>query len=114
MKKTLIKSLASTGIAALLGAFLILPVAHAETSKLIIESGDSAQSRGQANMDKEQWDDTRSLRKKVNQRVEKEWDKKDAAFDVRDKCLESTNLNVYWEPNTQRCLDRRSGRETRP
>ncbi len=32
---------------------------------------------------KEQWNDTRSLRTKVNKRVEKEWDKTDVAFDAR-------------------------------
>lgn len=40
--------------------------AFAETSKLVIESGDSAQSRQEAAMEKEQWNDTRSLRQKVN------------------------------------------------
>ena len=43
----------------------------AETSKLVIESGDSAQSRQNAAMDKEQWNDTRSLRQKVNKRAGK-------------------------------------------
>lgn len=86
----------------------------ANTSKLIIESGDNAQTRQDAAMDKEQWNDTRSLRNKVNNRVEKEWDKEDAAFDARDKCQQSANVNVYWEPNTLRCLDRRTGRVVNP
>ena len=83
---------------------------HAETNKLVIESGDSAQSRQQAAMEKEQWNDTRNLRQKINKRTEKEWDKADAAFDNRDKCEQSANINAYWEPNTLRCLDRRTGR----
>lgn len=83
---------------------------HAEANKLVIESGDSAQSRQQAAMEKEQWNDTRNLRQKINKRTEKEWDKADAAFDSRDKCEQSTNINAYWEPNTLRCLDRRTGR----
>ncbi|EFH7122830.1 DUF1283 family protein [Escherichia coli] len=83
---------------------------HAETNKLVIESGDSAQSRHQAAMEKEQWNDTRNLRQKINKRTEKEWDKADAAFDSRDKCEQSANINAYWEPNTLRCLDRRTGR----
>ena len=83
---------------------------HAETNKLVIESGDSAQSRQRAAMEKEQWNDTRNLRQKVNKRTEKEWDKADAAFDNRDKCEQSANINAYWEPNTLRCLDRRTGR----
>ncbi|MEB6377556.1 DUF1283 family protein [Leclercia adecarboxylata] len=100
-------------LAALLAAVFIAP-ASANTSKLIIESGDSAQSRQNAAMDKEQWNDTRSLRQKVNTRAEKEWDKEDVAFDVRDKCQQSANVNAYWEPNTLRCLDRRTGRALAP
>ena len=69
-----------------------------------------AQSRQRAAMEKEQWNDTRNLRQKVNKRTEKEWDKADAAFDNRDKCEQSANINAYWEPNTLRCLDRRTGR----
>lgn len=54
------------------------------------------------------------LRNKVNSRVEKEFDKADRAFDTRDKCEQSANLNAYWEPNTLRCLDRRTGRPVLP
>ncbi|WP_432756431.1 DUF1283 domain-containing protein, partial [Escherichia coli] len=71
---------------------------HAETNKLVIESGDSAQSRQHAAMEKEQWNDTRNLRQKVNKRTEKEWDKADAAFDNRDKCEQSANINAYPRP----------------
>jgi hypothetical protein len=85
-------------------------IVFAQTSKLVIESGDSAQSRQQAAMEKEQWNDTRSLRQKVNKRAEKEWDKADVAFDAQDNCQKSANVNAYWEPNTLRCLDRRTGR----
>lgn len=88
--------------------------ATAQTNKLIIESGDNASSRQRAEMDKEQWSDTRSLRQKVNRRAEKEWDKTDAAYDLRDNCLKSANVNVYWEANTERCLDRRTGRAVAP
>ena len=101
------------GLVALLAAMFIAPVS-ANTSKLIIESGDSAQSRQNAAMDKEQWNDTRSLRHKVNTRAEKEWDKEDVAFDARDKCQQSANVNAYWEPNTLRCLVRRTGRSLAP
>jgi hypothetical protein len=72
-----------------LSSFAFAASATAETSKLIIESGDSAQSRQNAAMDKEQWNDTRNLRQKVNKRAEKEWDKEDVAFDARDKCQQS-------------------------
>ena len=64
-------------------ALALSTTVHAETNKLVIESGDSAQSRQHAAMEKEQWNDTRNLRQKVNKRTEKEWDKADAAFDNR-------------------------------
>ncbi|MXF08082.1 DUF1283 family protein [Escherichia coli] len=100
--------------AMLLGTAIYTSFAQAETSKLVIESGDNALSRQQAAMQKEQWNDTRHLRQKINKRTEKEWDKIDAAFDKRDRCEQSSNLNAYWEPNTMRCLDRRTGRVITP
>jgi len=96
-----------------LGAILYTAGAQAETNRLVIESGDTAQSRAHAQMEKEQWKETQSLRHKINKRTEKEWDKEDVAFDAKDNCLKSSNFNAYWEPNTLRCLDRRTGREVR-
>ena len=113
MKITLTKRLCLTAMLTLAAA-VYTSSAFAETSKLVIESGDSAQSRQQAAMEKEQWTDTRQLRQKVNKRAEKEWDKADTAFDSRDKCEQSANINAYWEPNTLRCLDRRTGRTVAP
>jgi hypothetical protein len=110
---TLSKRLCLAAMLSLTAIAFTAPVS-AETSKLIIESGDSAQSRQNAAMDKEQWNDTRNLRQKVNKRAEKEWDKEDVAFDSRDKCQQSANVNAYWEPNTLRCLDRRTGRTVAP
>ncbi|WP_224692507.1 DUF1283 family protein [Escherichia coli] len=113
MKITLSKRIGLLAI--LLSCALALSTTvHAETNKLVIESGDSAQIRQHAAMEKEQWNDTRNLRQKVNKRTEKEWDKADAAFDNRDKCEQSANINAYWEPNTLRCLDRRTGRVITP
>ncbi|UMR80273.1 DUF1283 family protein [Escherichia coli] len=83
-------------------ALALSTTVHAETNKLVIESGDSAQSRQHAAMEKEQWNDTRNLRQKVNKRTEKEWDE------------QSANINAYWEPNTLRCVDRRTGRVITP
>lgn len=110
---TLSKRLCLAAMLSLTAIAFTAPVS-AETSKLIIESGDSAQSRQNAAMCKEQWNDTRNLRQKVNKRAEKEWDKEDVAFDSRDKCQQSVNVNAYWEPNTLRCLDRRTGRTVAP
>lgn len=113
MKITLGKRLCLTAMLTL-GAVVYTASASAQTNKLVIESGDSAQSRQEAAMDKEQWNDTRQLRQKVNKRAEKEWDKADVAFDARDKCQQSANINAYWEPNTLRCLDRSTGRTINP
>ncbi|WP_312537658.1 DUF1283 family protein [Pluralibacter gergoviae] len=113
MKVTLSKRVCLTAML-VLGAAVYTAGASAQSDRLVIESGDSAQSRQNAAMDKEQWNDTRSLRNKVNTRVEKEWDKADTAFDTRDTCDKSANMNAYWEPNTLRCLDRRTGRPLIP
>ena len=88
--------------------------AYADTQKLIIESGDNAQSRQRAEMERDQWKDTRTLRQKQNARAEKEWNKKDAAIDDSYNCQVSENVHLYWEPNTRRCLDRRTGRAALP
>ncbi|EKT56171.1 DUF1283 family protein [Providencia sneebia] len=71
---------------------------------------DSALTKEQARQEKQQWDETNKLRSKVNSRTEKEFDKIDAAFDNKDACEKSLNLNAYWEPNTKRCLDVNTGR----
>ncbi|MBK0092918.1 MULTISPECIES: DUF1283 family protein [Erwiniaceae] len=96
------------------GALLTAPLASAQTDRLIIENGNSASSNEAARQSKEQWNDTKNLRNKVNTRVEKEFDKTDKAFDTRDNCEKSYNVNAYWEPNTLRCLDRRTGRTVAP
>jgi len=94
--------------------FTVQQSAQARTDRLVIENGDTSLSKEQARQDKEQWDDTQRLRGKVNNRVEKEFDKVDRAFDTRDGCEKSLNVNAYWEPNTLRCLDRRTGRPVAP
>ena len=99
MNMTLNKRWCLTAILAL-SAVVYTSSSYAATDRLVIESGDSAQSRQQASMEKEQWNDTRSLRQKVNKRAEKEWDKTDVAFDAQDNCQKSANVNAYWEPNT--------------
>ncbi|VEC55870.1 putative secreted protein [Klebsiella aerogenes] len=82
MNMTLNKRWCLTAILAL-SAVVYTSSSYAATDRLVIESGDSAQSRQQASMEKEQWNDTRSLRQKVNKRAEKEWDKADVAFDAQ-------------------------------
>ena len=95
-------------------ALLAAPLASAQTDRLIIENGKSASSNEAARQSKEQWNDTKKLRGEVNTRVEKEFDKADKAFDTRDSCEKSYNVNAYWEPNTLRGLDRRTGRTVAP
>ncbi|MCV9877414.1 DUF1283 family protein [Brenneria izbisi] len=90
------------------------PVALADTRHVVIESGDSTLSKEAARQSSEQWDSTRSLRNKVNSRTEKEFDKIEKAIDGREKCNASYNVNAYWEANTDRCLDRRTGRPVTP
>ncbi|OCA52919.1 DUF1283 family protein [Photorhabdus namnaonensis] len=77
-------------------------------------SGDSVLDKEAARQSKEQWDETKNLRTKVNKRAEKEFDKIDKAIDARDACMKSTNINAYWEPNTERCLDSNTGMPIRP
>ncbi|WP_036768002.1 DUF1283 family protein [Photorhabdus australis] len=77
-------------------------------------SGDSVLDKEAARQSKEQWDETKNLRNKVNKRAEKEFDKLDKAIDNRDACMKSTNINAYWEPNTERCLDSNTGMPIRP
>ncbi|EPZ8122712.1 DUF1283 family protein [Yersinia enterocolitica] len=71
-------------------------------------------SKEQARQSQQQWDDTHRLRNKVNNRAEKNFDKYDRAEDAKDNCDRSANFNAYWEPNTERCLDRLSGRQINP
>ncbi|MEA9391158.1 DUF1283 family protein [Acerihabitans sp. TG2] len=84
--------------------------AAGNTQRVIVESGDSAQSKEEARQSQEQWNATHDLRGKVINRVEKDFDKYDKSVDWQDRCASSENVNAYWEPNTARCLDRRTGR----
>ncbi|NDL63140.1 DUF1283 family protein [Acerihabitans arboris] len=91
-------------------AFSTTGYAASNTQRLIIDSGDNAQSREDARQSQEQWNATHNLRSKVNQRDEKDFDKYDKTVDLRERCNSSDNVNAYWEDNTARCLDRRTGR----
>ena len=71
--------------------------------------GSGAMSTEEARQSKEQWNDTKTLRHKVNTRVEKEFDKADRAADDEDRCNDSNNVNAYWEPDTRKCRIARPG-----
>ncbi|MFD3248609.1 DUF1283 family protein [Rahnella aquatilis] len=74
-------------------------------------TGNDAMTNEEARQSKEQWNETQRLRAMKNQRNEKDFSKYDNSIDLRDKCEASQNINAYWEPNTERCLDRRTGRQ---
>ncbi len=76
--------------------------------------GSGAMSAEEARQSKEQWNETQTLRHKVNTRAEKEFDKADRAVDDEDRCNGSTNVNTYWEPETRKCLDRQTGHRINP
>nr|WP_314267270.1 DUF1283 family protein [uncultured Moellerella sp.] len=79
-----------------------------------VGNGENALTKEQARQEQQQWDETKQLRSKVNQRSAKEFDKLDKAIDEQDACQKSLNLSAYWEPNTERCLDANTGRPIRP
>ncbi len=86
----------------------------AQTEHLIIDNGNNNYSNEIAREHRQQWNDTQSLRQQVNTRNQKEFNKLDRAIDTKDACQQSLNLNAYWEPETLRCLDRRTGRPVQP
>ena len=109
--KTLSKAALPLGLAAVL---LSVQQVQAKTDTLVIQDGSSALTNEQARQQKQQWDETHRLRSKQNLRAEKDFDKDDRAIDMRDACDRSLNVNAYWEANTLRCLDRRTGRPVTP
>ncbi|HEY3985646.1 DUF1283 domain-containing protein [Cedecea sp.] len=133
MNSILRKSLSWMPLALLGAAFMVSVPVQADTNFVVVQPGSGNAVGGQENSltrqraaeEKEQWNDTRTLRHKINRhnekvfdresaRGDKNWDKQDAAQDNFDKCQQSANVNVYWEPNTLRCLDRRTGRVANP
>lgn len=101
-------------VLALSTLFAVAAPSLAQTERLIIDNGNNAYSNEVAREHKQQWDETQSLRKKINTHNEKEFNKFDRAIDTKDACQQSLNLNAYWEPNSLRCLDRRTGRPVQP
>lgn len=116
MSKVWLKTLSRAALPlALFGAlFSMQQSAQAKTDTLIIQNGSSALTDEQARQQKQVWDETHRLRSKQILRAEKDFDKGDRAIDTRDACDQSLNVNAYWESNTLRCLDRRTGRPVTP
>ncbi|MBT0720827.1 DUF1283 family protein [Tatumella sp. TA1] len=110
--KKLIRMLPAACILACLGS-VAQPV-MAQTEHLIIDNGHSSYSSELSREHKEQWDDSRTLRNKINTRNVKDFNRLDRAIDTKEACQQSLNLNAYWEPNTLRCLDRQTGRPIQP
>lgn len=132
MNSILRKSLSWMPLALLGAAFIVSVPVQADTNVVVVQGAgngvggqENSLTRQRAVEEKEQWNDTRGLRQKINRhnekvfdresaRGDKNWDKQDAAQDTFDKCQQSANVNAYWEPNTLRCLDRRTGRAVNP
>lgn len=110
MKTTCYPRLLGGMLSVALLAFSAAAVAAGNTQRLIIDSGDNAQSREEARQSQEQWDASHNLRGKQLKRDEKDFDKYDKTVDLKDLCNRSENINAYWEDTTARCLDRRTGR----
>ncbi len=79
-----------------------------------VNSSNDALSSEQARQSQQQWNDTKKLRHKINTRTEKEFDKLDLAINAKNRCVASSNTNAYWEPSTERCLNRRTGHPIMP
>lgn len=62
----------------------------------------------------DEWDNSRSLRNKINIHIEKEYDKLYNLREQEEACNKSLNASAYWEPNTLRCLDRNTGHPLTP
>ncbi|MDX7998457.1 DUF1283 family protein [Xenorhabdus sp. Reich] len=76
--------------------------------------GENSISKEEARQSKEEWNEQRNLRHKINNRREKEFDKYEVEVDNREDCLKSVNISAYWEPNTKRCLDINTGQPIKP
>lgn len=98
----------------LAGPVLAATCTQGSTCVTVDGSGGSAMSNEQARQSKEQWNETKSLRSKINIRNEKEFDKTDRAINDEDRCNNSYSVNAYWEPTSRKCLDRKSGRPINP
>ncbi|CBJ81451.1 conserved hypothetical protein; putative exported protein [Xenorhabdus bovienii str. Jollieti] len=90
------------------------PCTSSSTCVTINGGGENSMSKEMARQQKEEWNEQGSLRKKINKREEKQFDKYEVDVDNRDACLKSTNVNAYWEPNTKRCLDLNTGLPIKP
>ncbi|HEI9817345.1 TPA: DUF1283 family protein [Serratia marcescens] len=114
----LLRGMLPVAMLAVMGAWqapaLAATCTQGSTCVTVDGKGSGALSTEEARQSKEQWNDTKSLRHKVNTRVEKEFDKADRAADDEDRCNDSNNVNAYWEPDTRKCLDRQTGRRINP
>ncbi|SPP31184.1 hypothetical protein ARAF_0297 [Arsenophonus endosymbiont of Aleurodicus floccissimus] len=99
----------SISISALLACYLCSGAVSAV--ELFVYDGNSALTKEQAREQSEQWNEIKLLRKKVNQRAERVFDKAD---NESEACYKSGKLNAYWESKTRSCLDSNTGKHIRP
>ncbi len=93
---------------------LSTPCTTGNTCVTINGGEESAVSKEIARQNKEEWNEQRPLRQKMDKRREKEFDKYEVEVDNREACLKSVNINAYWEPSTKRCLDVNTGHPIKP
>ena len=102
----LLRGMLPVAMLAVMGAWqapaLAATCTQGSTCVTVDGKGSGAMSTEEARQSKEQWNDTKTLRHKVNTRVEKEFDKADRAADDEDRCNDSNNVNAYWEPDTRK------------
>lgn len=97
-----------------IGSVLFLSSVSTIADTIIIKENDDPVAREIARQKGVKWQENKTLRDKINNRAEKEYDKFDKAIDDADACQKSLNINVYWEPKTRRCLDTRTGHPATP
>lgn len=85
-----------------------------ESTCVTINGEETSLSKEMTRQSKEEWNEQRRLRQKVDKRKEKEFDKYEMEADNREACLKSANINAYWEPSTKRCLDINTGHQIKP
>ncbi len=112
VKSRLLRRMLPVALLVLSGTWQV--TAHAQTNCaggtcVFGDSGNSSLGNEQARQSKEQWNATRTLREQRIERQERDNARISSIEAQRESCNASRNLNAYWEPNTQRCLDRRTG-----
>lgn len=114
VKSRLLRRMLPVALLVLSGTWQV--TAHAETNCaggtcVFGGSGNNSLNTEQARQSQEQWNATRTLRQQQILTQERDNARNASLEAQRDACNASHDLNAYWEPNTERCLDRRTGNQ---